>query len=85
MTTFLRGSTPDKAGMESAIRGSGLDWVITRPAVLTDKPATGDVRVLTADSRHRARSLTRADLAAFLVAQLTNDDHLRTAITIANS
>lgn len=84
VATFLRGSTRDKAGMESAVRGSGLDWVITRPAVLNDKPATGDVRVLTADSRNQAHSLTRADLAAFLVAQLTSDNHLGEAVTVAN-
>ena len=84
VATFLRASTPDKARMESAVRGSGLDWVIARPAVLNDKPATGDVRVFTPDSRDKARAITRADLAAFLVVQLTNDDHLRAAVTIAN-
>ena len=84
VATFLRGSTRDKAGMESAVSGSGLDWIITRPGALNDKPVTGDVRVLSADGRDRARSLTRADLAAFLVAQLTNDDYLRKTITIDN-
>lgn len=82
--TFLRASTPDKAGMEAAVRGSGLDWVITRPAVLSNKSATGDVRVLTADTRDRARSLTRDDLAAFLVVQVTSDEHLGSTITLAN-
>ena len=82
--TFLRASTPDKAAMESVVRGSGLDWVITRPAVLSNKSATGDVRVLSASTRDRASSLTRDDLAAFLVAQLTSDEHLRTAVTLAN-
>ncbi len=84
LATFLRGATPDKAGMESAVSGSKLDWVITRPAVLTDKSATGDVRVFSTDSRNKAHSITRADLAAFLVAQLTSDDHLREAVTVAN-
>lgn len=83
-TTFLRGSNRDKANMESTVSGSDLDWVITRPAVLTDKPATGDVRVFPADNREKARSITRSDLAAFLVAQLTSDDHLRQAVTVAN-
>lgn len=82
--TFLRGAGPDKAGMESAVRGSDLDWVITRPAVLNEKPATGDVRVFSSDNREKAQGVTRADLAAFLVAQLTSDDHLREAVTLAN-
>ena len=82
--TFLRGSTADKAGMESAVRGSGLDWVITRPAVLNEKPATGDVRVISGGGRDMAQAITRADLAAFLVAQLTSDEHLRKTVTLAN-
>jgi putative NADH-flavin reductase len=84
LATFLRGATPDKANMESTVSASDLDWVITRPAILTEKPATGDVRIFSADSRDVAHSITRADLAAFLVAQLTSDDHLRQAVTIAN-
>ena len=84
VATFLRASTPDEAGTEDVVRGSGLDRVITRPAVLTDHPATGEVRALSADSGERARSITRADLAAFLVAQLTSDDHLSSTVTLAN-
>ncbi len=84
LATFLRGATPDKAKMESTVSGSELDWVITRPAVLTDKPATGDVRIFSADNRDHAHFITRSDLAAFLVTQLSSDDHLRQAVTIAN-
>lgn len=84
MKTFLRESTKDKAGMEDVVGGSGLDWVITRPPVLTDEAAVGDVRILSADSGEQAHFITRSDLADFLVAQLTADDHLRQAVTIAN-
>ena len=84
METFLRGSTQDKAGMEDVVSESGLEWVITRPPVLTDEPATKDVRIFSPDDRDQAHSITRSDLAAFLVAQLTSDDHLRQAVTIAN-
>jgi uncharacterized protein YbjT (DUF2867 family) len=30
-----------------------------------------------------AQAITRADLAAFLVAQLTSDEHLRKTVTLA--
>ena len=83
VATFLRASTADKAGMEAVVRASGLDWVITRPAVLDDRAATGQTRVLQAGSRDTARAVTRADLAAFLVAQLTSDEHLRRTVTLA--
>lgn len=84
MTGFLSESTKDKAAMEDVVRASDLDWIITRPPVLTDDPATGDVRVLTVDSGEMASTITRADLAAFTVAQLDSDEHLRQAVTITN-
>lgn len=84
LATFLRGATPVKAGLEAAVRGSELDWVITRPAILTDKPATGDARTFSTTSHERAHTIASADLAAFLVAELTSNDHLHQAVTIAN-
>ena len=84
LPTFLRGSTPDKAQMEEAVEASDLDWVIVRPAILNDDPATGNVRVYTPESGDKARKITRADLASFLVAQLSTDENLRRAVTIAN-
>lgn len=83
VATFLRGSTRDKAGMETVVRDSGLDWIITRPAVLTNKPTEGDVRVLAAGQSGKASGVTRADVAGFLLAQLTADDHLRATVTVA--
>ncbi len=82
VATYLRGSTADKTAMESIVHDSGLDFVITRPAVLTDEPATGDIHVLSAGSREKARTVTRADLADFLVASLTSDEHLGRAVTL---
>jgi len=40
--------------------------------------------VLSAHSGELAHSITRGDLAAFIVAQLTSDDHLQQNVTIAN-
>jgi putative NADH-flavin reductase len=87
LPTFLRGSTADKAAMEAAVRqasaAGGIDYVLVRPAILTDQPATGSVR--TFDGDHTAHKITRADVAAFLVEQLTSDAHLNRAVTIANT
>lgn len=84
MQGYLSGSTKDKATMEDVVGASGLDWVITRPPVLGDEPATGDIRVLSPDDGDEAHAITRSDLAAFILAQLTSDDHLQQAVTIAN-
>lgn len=85
MATFLRGDSKDKAAMESAVVGSDLDWVILRPGILTDDPAQGQVRVFEVATGETAHKITRAGLAAFMVAQLTSDTYLHQAVTIANS
>ena len=85
LATFLRGADKDKASMESAVEESGLDWVILRPAILSDNPAKGEIRVFDAGTSEKAHKITRADLAAFMVAQLSGDEHLYQTVTIANN
>jgi len=82
MPTFLRGSSRDKIALEREVSESGLDYVIARPPILTDGPPTGGVKVLTGGGK--GHSVTRADLADFLVEQLTSDAHLRRAVTVVN-
>ena len=84
LATFLRGADKDKAAMEAAVEGSNLDWVILRPAILSDDSAKGDVRVFDAGTGEKAHKITRADLAAFMVTQLSSDEHLHRTVTIAN-
>ncbi len=85
LKTFLRGATVDKAAMERDVEASGLDWTIARPAVLNDDPATGDVRVFDPATGNKAHKIGRADLAAWLVAQLSNTDYVHRAVTVATS
>jgi len=80
---FLRGSTADKTVMEQEIAQAGVPYVLVRPAVLNDQPPIGSVRVLS--GVEKGRQVTRADLAAFVVEQLTTDTHVNQAVTIANS
>ena len=82
LPTFLRGTLPDKENMESAVIKSDLEFVIVRPPVLSDHDAKGTINVL--DGDEKAGSLTRADLAQFLVDQLASNRYLGEAITIAN-
>ncbi|MBP5976477.1 NAD(P)H-binding protein [Brasilonema sp. CT11] len=85
IATFLRGADKDKAVMESAVESSGLDWVILRPAILTDDPAKRNVRVFDPETGEKAHKITRADLADFMLAQLSSNEYLHQAVTIANS
>jgi putative NADH-flavin reductase len=63
----------DKDVQEWIVRSSGLDWTIVRPGLLTDRPATGRYRVLTASKDWRFGVISRADVADFLVRQV--EDH----------
>ena len=81
--TFLHGATKDKTAMESEVSSSGLEFVIARPPILTDDAATGSVKVVR--EGEKGHKITRADLAQFLVDQLSNDQYLGQAVVIANS
>ncbi len=83
MRTFLRGSTQDKIHTEAAVVSSGLDYVIARPPILKDGPATGRISILGPTAIGHA--ITRADLASFLVDQLTSNANLGRAVTIVNT
>ena len=56
----------DKALEQQVWAASGLDWTLVRPPRLRDGPATGRVEH-SASSSARATSITRADLASFVV------------------
>lgn len=85
LSTLLRAEMKDKAAMEAIVDTSGLDWIIVRPPFLNDAPGTGNIHVLSAESKETAHKLTRADLAAFMVAQLSSDEYLQKAVAVANS
>jgi len=85
ISTFLRGANKDKSAMESGIESSDLDWIIVRPAILSDDPAKGDVQVFRTETGDKAHKITRADVASFMVSQLSSNEYLHQAVTIANS
>lgn len=74
---LLRNVYEDKDRQEAAIRGSSLDWVIVRPVILTDAPARGNVRAVTNLAGVHGGKIARADVARFVVDQLTSDTWLK--------
>jgi putative NADH-flavin reductase len=80
--TFLRGSTADKTAMEAIVSGSGLDWVIARPPILTDGDATSKTAVLS--QKEVGHTITRADLAIWLVEQLKSEAYIGKAVVMVN-
>ena len=61
----------DKDVQEQIIRQSGLDWTIVRPGLLTNGPQTGRYRALLDPAQWRADSISRSDVADFLVKETT--------------
>jgi uncharacterized protein YbjT (DUF2867 family) len=67
----------DKDRQEAAIRASSLDWVIVRPGMLTDHGALGNVGAFTDLAGVKGGKIARADVARFVVDQLTSNTWLR--------
>jgi putative NADH-flavin reductase len=63
----------DKNRQEAIIRNSGLDWILIRPSVLNDKPSRGSVRALTDLSDFHGGTISREDVATFVLDQLHTD------------
>ncbi|WP_298887208.1 SDR family oxidoreductase [uncultured Bradyrhizobium sp.] len=63
----------DKNRQEAIVRDSGLDWVLVRPAVLNDKPGRGQVQALTDLSAFHGGSISRQDVATFVLDQVRGD------------
>jgi putative NADH-flavin reductase len=80
---FLGRVYDDKNIQEHLIRNSDLDWVIARPVILSDRPATGRYRVLLDPKDWRGGVISRADVADFLVRQIDDDRYLRKAPVLA--
>lgn len=75
---FTRHRYADKDRQEALIEASGLDWIIVRPAPFSDRPASGPLEVHTRIGRDTVlRHITRKEVAAFVLDQLTNNAYLR--------
>ncbi len=66
----------DALGHAAVIEQSGLDWTIVRAPMMTDGPRAGSYRVGWVGVNTGPR-VARADVAAFLLAQVTDTTYLR--------
>lgn len=75
---FLRNIFADKEVQEQIITGSSLDWVIVRPAVLTNGPQRNVYRAgADIGNWFFPTKISRADVASFMLKQLTDGEYLR--------
>ena len=80
---LLRGAFADHVEQERLTRASGLDWTIVRPGSFTDGPRTGSYRRGFGPQEKTTLKVSRADVAEFVVEQLTDDTWLRQAPSLA--
>ena len=74
---MLRRAFADHEIQENYIKESQLDWIIVRPAALTDGEHTGSYQHgYTADNKTVANKISRADTADFMLKQLTDNSYL---------
>ena len=81
---FIGKRVEDKDRQEELVRASDLDWVLVRPPLLTNGKQRGIYRVGFDIPIKLFSSVSRADVAAFMLRQLTDDSYLRQAPTITN-
>ncbi|MRH91940.1 NAD(P)H-binding protein [Nocardia sp. SYP-A9097] len=82
---LLRQAFADHVQQEQYAIASDLDWTIVRPSAFTDGPATGAYRRNFGPAEPGlALKISRADIAAFLIEQLTDATYVRRTPGISN-
>jgi len=80
---YLRNILPDQRQALEEVRQSRLEWVVVRPLALVNAPGTGSYRVALDGLPPRGRRIARADVADFMLKQLTSNEYVRTIPSLA--
>lgn len=81
---LLREGFEDMLAMEKIVAASDLDWTIVRPPRLTEGPRTGRIRSRVGANVRGSFSISRADLAEFLVRTATDGVPNRAPVSVAH-
>ena len=79
---FLKNGYADMQIAEKLIRASDLEWILVRPALLTNGELKGIYRVSPLYRPKRGINISRADLAHFMLQQLKSKDWLHKTPTL---
>jgi putative NADH-flavin reductase len=80
---LLAGVYADLARMEDLLRDSGLDWTVVRPPRLTNGPRRGSCREAFGQNLRGGLSISRADVAHFMLSALRRPETIHQAVGIA--
>jgi putative NADH-flavin reductase len=67
----------DKLKGETLLKQSNLNWTLVYPVLLTDKPFTGRYSVVERTNMKGFPSVSRADVADFMLSQITDTRYLK--------
>jgi len=81
---FFPSVVRDAGQMETTFQKSGLDWTLVRPPQLTNKPRTGKYRVLIGHLPPFGFSISRADVADFMIKASENHASVGKVVGVAN-
>jgi hypothetical protein len=74
----------DLAETEQILRDSGLEWTVSRPPRLTDKPMTGVYRVALNRNIRGGFSVSRADVAHHMLRMVDQPETVKQVVGIAS-
>jgi putative NADH-flavin reductase len=80
----MRDAYEDIVSAAETVRNSDLDWTIVRLTMLNNRSKTGKVKVGYVGKGEIGPSISRADLADFMLKQVENTKYLRQAPAITN-
>jgi putative NADH-flavin reductase len=80
---FLRHTLADHRRAIDEIRRLAPEWIIVRPLPMNDGPPAGAYRVAVDDLPPRGTRISRADVADFMLRQVTSDEYLGKIPSIA--
>jgi putative NADH-flavin reductase len=81
---FFPNMVADASEMESFFQKSGLDWTLVRPPRLTDKPRRGRYRVREGHLPGFGFTISRADVAAFMIKTVENRAFIQKVVGVSN-
>jgi len=83
VNTVIRKAVADHTRQEEALRSSGLRWTVARPGGLTDGPRTDSYKA-DPDGKISIRSISRADVADFLLRAAGDESTINKAYALSN-
>lgn len=83
LQALLRNMYADLRAMEKIIKESNINWTIMRPPRLLNSPVSGNYRTTADGFLNNGLKISRADVAHFIVHNLTNETIFRKVVEVA--